>query len=279
MQKLLKMSVNSFPSPKNTKSSTPLTRVGTTQQKKKDLFFPPSPTMKHLKIIDTSHIELINIDASNNKSKGKKIAESKQDIIMQSLQQFFKVPQNLGKMLPILNKTANISLRVLDWFVTNYAKNHNVEYIIKKSSRTNASFRKKKDKDFNVYLDYKQQLKAYSKQQFDPFCRKWRKQKGNKKYHGILFYYAKDKHIETTVGQLNFFRWIISNKVLDYVITHLTAIMEEMLISTKKTKLKKKSDKKEPDKNEGVNLVKKKFSIAATKKITKKYVSIDIQFN
>ena len=43
--------------------------------------------------------------------------------------------------------------------------------------------------------------------QFDPFCRRDR----------IQFNYGKDKYIITTVGQLNFFRWAIENKVLDYI--------------------------------------------------------------
>ena len=56
-------------------------------------------------------------------------------------------------------------------------------------------------------MNYKSQLKAFSKKQFDPFCRRKR----------IKFDYEKSKNIITTIGQLNFFKWIIENKILDYI--------------------------------------------------------------
>ena len=69
-----------------------------------------------------------------------------------------------------------------------------------------------------VYLNYKSQLKAYSKKQFDPFCRRER----------ILFYVGKYNGVDndplrTTVGQLNFFRWAIQNKILDYIYDNYNA--------------------------------------------------------
>jgi hypothetical protein len=77
-----------------------------------------------------------------------------------------------------------MSLRLIDWFVTNYAKKYNISYIVKKQK-------------FFVYNEYKNQLKAYSKKLFDPFCRRER----------ILFQVADITPFETTVGKLNFFRW------------------------------------------------------------------------
>jgi hypothetical protein len=53
-------------------------------------------------------------------------------------------------------------------------------------------------------------LKSFSKKQFDPFRRNVR----------IDFEYEPGKTIETTVAQLNFFRWAISNKVIDYINTN-----------------------------------------------------------
>lgn len=155
--------------------------------------------------------------------------QSKQDMLMCSLKQFFSVPDNLGKMIPILTQKSKISLRLLDWFVTNYAKKKNIGYFVKltKGGRERELF-------FNVYLNYKSQLKAYSKQQFDPFCRKWKIMKRKKSYCGIHFYYKKDQYVETTAGQLNFFRWVILNKVLDYTIEHLTEIQKDMLLYAKK---------------------------------------------
>ena len=71
---------------------------------------------------------------------------------------------------------------------------------------------------FNVYLDYKSQLKGYKKKLFDPFCRKRR----------IPFHYTNEKCLITTAGQLNFFRWALSNKVLDYVDQYFDEINKDM---------------------------------------------------
>ena len=44
------------------------------------------------------------------------------DLLMVNLQQFYKRDNNLTKMLDIINGNSHISLRIVDWFATNYAK-------------------------------------------------------------------------------------------------------------------------------------------------------------
>jgi hypothetical protein len=72
-------------------------------------------------------------------------------------------------------------------------------------------------------MNYKTQLKTYSKAQFDPFRR-------DEKRRIIFNYDANDpeKSIETTVGQLNFFKWAIETGVMDYVFQHKTDLEAEM---------------------------------------------------
>jgi hypothetical protein len=65
----------------------------------------------------------------------------------------------------------------------------------------------KPERRFKVYLDYKLNLKAYSKKRFDPFCR----------WDRIAFPYLNNSYIQTTVGQLNFFKWAIDNQVIHYI--------------------------------------------------------------
>ena len=53
----------------------------------------------------------------------------------------------------------------------------------------------------------------------------------------------------TTVGQLNFFKWAIENKIIDYIKEHLESIDTDMNTNIKKiyktkTKNKKKTNKK-----------------------------------
>jgi hypothetical protein len=126
----------------------------------------------------------------------------------------------------ILQKTP-LSLRLLDWLVTNYAKKYNIIYPLYLSSG--------EMKYFNIYLDYKNQLKAYSKKFFDPFCRQnrilinidtlnWCKYENNK---------TSENQLITTVGQLNFFRWFIDNKILDYALNNIRLVDNDMTITMK----------------------------------------------
>lgn len=155
-----------------------------------------------------------------DKSK-KKIIDSK-DLLMMSLSKFYNTKGNMSKIVPIIEGTANISLRLIDWFVTNYSKKYNT--VITKSQNNNVLH-------FNVYLSYRSQLKAYSKQLFDPFRRRDR----------ITFMYDRDKTIETTIGQLNFFRWIMQNDIIEYININLKTIESDM-IKTQRENMKKKMD-------------------------------------
>ena len=59
------------------------------------------------------------------------------NILLTSLKKFFKIKKNLNSFLRIYNKNSKISLRLLDWFVTNYSKKHNISYFIKKEMQEN----------------------------------------------------------------------------------------------------------------------------------------------
>ena len=179
---------------------------------------------------------------------------SKQDLLMLSLTQFFKNKNNLNKMLRIVYGKSPISLRILDWFVTNYSKKYNTSYDIIDKDNT---------KKFIVFLDYKSQLKAYSKKQFDPFCRRER----------ITFYDHDNNAIITTVGQLNFFRWSVENKIIDYVEKNLSTIELDMNNSIKHLYKKDKEDKDNKQRRK-----RQELSISATKTVNKHNVKIIVKF-
>ena len=44
------------------------------------------------------------------------------DLLLNNLLEFYKVNDNMDKMLRIINGESKISLRIIDWFATNYAK-------------------------------------------------------------------------------------------------------------------------------------------------------------
>jgi hypothetical protein len=131
--------------------------------------------------------------------------QCKQDHVVSWLQEFYTQTGNLEKLLPIVNGTSPISLRLVDYFVTNYAKKMNTSFMAS-------------GKHFLIYFHYKRELNAYSKRLFDPFCRRER----------IMFQARGVEPFVTTVGQLNFFRWFIEKEILEYVVAHRDTIETDM---------------------------------------------------
>jgi hypothetical protein len=129
-------------------------------------------------------------------------------------------------MLSVINGTTNISLRIMDWFVTNYSKKHYTVYDLVENININRA------KRFKVYVDYKLKLRAYSKKRFDPFCRWDRINVPHK--NGT-------QYIQTTLGQLNFFKWAIENEVLRYIQENYSAIDADMNIRNNTTRKLAKS--------------------------------------
>lgn len=173
---------------------------------------------------------------------------SKEDILLKSLYRYYN-SSNMKEMLPIVTGCSHtkVSLRVLDWFVTNYAKKKHTTYPLKSNGRIIT---------FDVFLSYKSQLKAYNKRFFDPFCRTNKNNNKNK----IAFQYDKDKSLITTIGQLNFFRWAIRNKVISYVKENLEEINIDMNENNKKNRRKKYKQKKEMElENEEDNKIKHSY--------------------
>ena len=129
----------------------------------------------------------------------------KQELIIASLQRFYSGRDDLNEIVELLKGTSEVSLRLIDWFVTNFSKAHSTSYILN-------------GQEFVVYMNYKNQLKAYSKKLFDPFCRRER----------ISFQIPGHEAFLTTVGKLNFFRWAIEKGILDYIKGHQPEIEKEM---------------------------------------------------
>lgn len=188
---------------------------------------------------------------SQNNTKNSPVIKitSKEDLMMNSLMKFYSKPYNRNQMIPILEGTSPIALRHIDWFVTNYSKQYDVMYHIKKGENI---------REFIVHQNYRAQLKAYAKKLFDPFCRKGK----------IDFEYGEGKIIETSVAQLNCFKWAIENKVLNYMSHNLEDIIDDMNIRC--SKAKKAGVKKQ---------TKKELSINAAKTMTKHDVTVTVSFS
>jgi hypothetical protein len=143
--------------------------------------------------------------------------------------EFYKNTDNLSKIMHIVHGKSRISLRIIDWFVTNYSKKHFVVYdprSVMNPDAEEAGYIRMDNGDmvydssgrFKVFNDYKMKLKAYSKKRFDPFCR-WSR---------IQIPFDEQTTMETTLGQLNFFKWAIEHSVLEYIDVHYDAIERDM---------------------------------------------------
>ena len=197
----------------------------------------------------------------NKVSLNKKILKdiritSQEQMLLKCMDQFYSTKENANKLVDLIN--GQISIRLVDFFVTNYSKKNRVSYQIEEDEDTKVTF--------NVHSSYKSQLKAWNKKHFDPFSR------GDR----IPFFLENDCLI-TTIGQLNFFKWFISNNVFQYVESSISNIENEMNKNKKRTKRTKNTIK--PKKYKDIKLVKNynvsSINCMATKKITKIEVTFD----
>jgi hypothetical protein len=182
----------------------------------------------------------------------------KQELIIQSLQQFYTNRSDIQEILLLFEGNSEISLRLIDWFVTNFSKIHNISYI-------------HKGQEFFVYIDYKNQLKAYSKKLFDPFCRRER----------IMFQMKDIPPFITTVGKLNFFRWAIEKGIIDYIKLNLKHIEKEMNNSAREIQKIRKEEKK-PTSDTKKRITRRKALISdnvSSKQMQKHFTPVEISFD
>jgi hypothetical protein len=144
----------------------------------------------------------------------------KDKLILQNNKNFFDSNKKyLAIMLKIIKGETPISIRVLEWFVANYSKQYGTWYRIKKNEKVSV---------FRVNEEYNNQLIGFSKDYFDPFCRKVK-----------IKYKFNDIYFETSVAQLNFFKWALKNKVIKYLERHLKEIDNDMKHTHKMNKKRK----------------------------------------
>ena len=206
---------------------------------------------------------------SNTKIMGTNYT-TQNDLLMTNLMKFYDEDNNLDKMLKIINGESPISLRIIDWFATNYAKKFFTVYEVGANRR------------FKVYVDYKLKLKAYSKRRFDPFCR----------WDRITIPYSNGTFIQTTIGQLNFFKWALENGVVAYIEKNYSDIEDDMNARNSTSRrnnvgLMAQEAMQEAEavvevNNSSKNKTRKKreeLSVSATKSIKKETVEIVVSFN
>ncbi len=139
---------------------------------------------------------------------GVPVYTTQQQVLLGKLKEYFS-KDNYAAMdviLPIINGEDTISLRLVDWFVTNYAK------------KAWTTYKNKSGRRFVVHVEYKLRLNSYKKKRFDPFCR-WERTE---------IPYKNGQSVSTTIGQLNFFKWAIDNKVIEFIRENQVIIERDM---------------------------------------------------
>ncbi len=180
---------------------------------------------------------------------------SQNDILLNKIMSFYYQDDNLNKMLNIINGSSKISLRIVDWFATNYSKKHYIMYETKLNSR------------FKVYEDYKLKLKAYSKKRFDPFCR-WER-------ITIPISEGNEYCFETTIGQLNFFKWALENKVIEFIENNYDCIEKDMNENNSLSKTRKNKT----ELNGKTRKKREELSVNAIKTFKQESVEVIVKFN
>lgn len=217
-------------------------------------------------------------------------------LLLKKIMEYYKENNNIHQIIPIIDAESRLSIRIIDWFVTNYAKKNFTHYNLCRNDGKNIRFK--------VYIEYKLKLKSYSKKRFDPFCR-WERisiplsqcYSNNEEY----LKYNKpenmddDIYIVTTIGQLNFFKWALENKILDYIHDNFESIEDDMNSSnTHGTKKQKgKTTRKQVtlgtestslgssnyDKNKKTRKKREELSISALKSIKRENIKVVVTFH
>jgi len=155
---------------------------------------------------------------------------------LQQIHRWFTDQRISTLLMPLTRQDDRLSLRALDWLVTNYAKKNN---IVLADERTMGP-------PLNVYADYRSMLTFWRRKNFDPFRR-----------HQRIYFYWQDPNSpvspstgerpklleETTVGQLNFLHWAEMNGIIRYAREHVDEIEKDMAQCMSEVKALKKQDK------------------------------------
>ncbi len=78
--------------------------------------------------------------------------QTQNSLLLKKLMEYYNKDDNLNKILKIINGESTISLRLIDWFATNYSKKNFTVYTLQRENGDHYRFK--------VYIDYKLKLKA-----------------------------------------------------------------------------------------------------------------------
>lgn len=200
------------------------------------------------------------------------LCNTQDSVLLSTLIDFYKNEDYINRLLSIVAGETSVSLRIIDWFVTNYAKQYYTLYDIIDDATGNIIKSR-----FKVHTQYKLNLNSFGKEWFDPFCRNAR----------INIPYKDNRYIETTIGQLNFFKWAIKSKIVNYIEENHAAIEQDMnnrnSISRKRNQIVGASDgtSNSDGTSTSTNKTRRRrteLSVMAARSIKKENVEVTVKF-
>jgi len=134
-------------------------------------------------------------------------------------------------LVPVAKQEYGISLRLLDYCMTNWAKKTRVMVELPTGHGPTP---------LNIFSLYKDWLRFYRRRGFDPFRRRER----------IFFTWTPDgepeETLDTTVAQLNFLSWAEKHGILEYVYRHKDQIEEDMMLTLGDSKRRRQDQQRAP---------------------------------
>ena len=141
------------------------------------------------------------------------VVSRKDEVLLSSVLQWFNEEESRVRTFSdIVNHRNGLSLRIIDWLITNFSKAFSVAIESDGLPR-------------NLCKDYHKNLTAHNKKNFDPFARR-------RRINIVMF---GGEHRVSTIGQLNFFRWFLSKDLVEFLIQNKTVIEKHMKDSESKS--------------------------------------------
>jgi hypothetical protein len=181
---------------------------------------------------------------------------------LSNIHQWFSDGRISTLLMPLTRQVDKLSLRALDWLVTNFAKKNNIVLADEKTLGP----------PINVYADYRSLLSYWRRKNFDPFRR-----------HQRIYFLWKDPDTpkddppvleETTAGQLNFLYWAETRGIIQYARAHVNEIEQDMAKCMCEVKALKKQDKLK-----GVKRKRHELSRAPTRSCFIYPIKMQVQFD
>ena len=164
----------------------------------------------------------------------------KEKIVSKELARFYDKAK-IEKIKPIINQEHDISLRLIDWTLTNYSKKNCIKYKLSNG------------RIIDVFESYKNYMTSYKRNiLFDLFRRG--------KCSKVIYGKGEDDFIISGIKQLNSFRCVLEIELIEYIIQNKEKIETDMRLSLRRSAVNKggKGDKSRKKRQELSNSIYKK---------------------